>query len=155
MRKVIGACLLVVMLLAGCAPLVGDTTRYAPTLTEYATTATPRGTRHAPLLAPSEREVMTIAPDNRPTVEQPVLRLDIEVVDVSTHKRVDGALISIDGADLPRGCCASVAVNGTLPHTLTVAAEGYWLWSVTINPHIDHDKTLSVPVELTPKLPEG
>ncbi len=96
-----------------------------------------------------------VAPGDRgPTVETPYLQLNLDVTDKQTGKHVNSALIAVDGHELGRGCCMTVMIEATGPHTLTVEAAGYVPWSVELTPHIQHHTVMTAPVQLEPLKPE-
>ncbi|MBN1888792.1 MAG: hypothetical protein JW850_12425 [Thermoflexales bacterium] len=131
--------LLALTLLAACG---SRPTSVSPTSTSW-------------VLEEGESGRLPIEAGGEPTVETPYLQLKLDVTDRQTGQHVDSAVIAVDGHDLGRGCCLTVMIEATGPHTLTVEAAGYAPWSVELNPHIQHHTVMTAPVELEPLKPEA
>ncbi|MBN1888787.1 MAG: hypothetical protein JW850_12400 [Thermoflexales bacterium] len=107
------------------------------------------------VLEEGESGRLPIEAGGEPTVETPYLQLNLDVTDKQTGKHVNSAVVAVDGHDLGRGCCLTVMIEATGPHTLTVEAAGYFPWSVELNPHIQHHTVMTAPVQLEPLKPEA
>lgn len=139
------AVVILALLLAACGSRAPATPAPAPTLpppTDWS--LPPGGTVEWPV------------PGAGPTVETPCITLEIEVLDIQTRQQVHAAQISLDGRPISRGCCCTVAIEATAPHTLTVTAPGYRPWATTIAPrNLKHNVTMKAPIWLQPVMPEA
>ncbi len=136
--RIIQIVLLISILLPACSP---RPTSVVPTSTPW-------------VLEEGESGRLPLNAGGEPTVEIPYLQLNLDVTDKQTGQHVNSAVVSVDGHELGRGCCLTVMIEATAPHTLTVEATGYVPWGVELNPHIQHHTVMTAPVQLEPIKPE-
>ena len=87
--------------------------------------------------------------DTSPTVENPLLYLDITITDAQTGQPVSADVTIDDGTEYAV-TSLQVVVAANHPHTITVTAPGYKLWDSTLRTNLHHHKRMELSIKLEP-----